>query len=515
MSSTKKPLVLTILDGYGHREEQQDNAILNAKTPVMDRLWQQQPHTLIAASGLDVGLPDGQMGNSEVGHVNLGAGRIVYQDLTRLDKEIKDGDFFTNQTLTAAIDKAVTAGKAVHIMGLLSAGGVHSHEDHILAMVELAAQRGATAIYLHAFLDGRDTPPRSAEPSLKRFTEKFAELGKGRIASIIGRYYAMDRDNRWDRVQLAYDLMTQAKGEFTADNAVAGLQAAYARNENDEFVKPTVIQAAGEADAAMNDGDALIFMNFRADRARQITRAFVNADFDGFKRDKVVNFGDFIMLTEYAADIKVACAYPPASLENTFGEWLMKHDKTQLRISETEKYAHVTFFYNGGVEEPFKGEDRILINSPNVATYDLQPEMSSAELTEKLVAAIASGKYDVIICNYPNGDMVGHTGDYDAAVKAVETLDNCIEQVVAAVKAADGQLLITADHGNAEQMRDPATGQAHTAHTSLPVPLIYVGNKEVKAVEGGKLSDIAPTMLSLMEMEIPQEMTGKPLFIVE
>lgn len=515
MSSTKKPLVLTILDGYGHREEQQDNAILNAKTPVMDRLWQQQPHTLIAASGLDVGLPDGQMGNSEVGHVNLGAGRIVYQDLTRLDKEIKDGDFFTNSTLTAAIDKAVKAGKAVHIMGLLSAGGVHSHEDHILAMVELAAKRGATAIYLHAFLDGRDTPPRSAESSLKRFTEKFAALGKGRIASIIGRYYAMDRDNRWDRVQLAYDLLTQAKGEFTFDNAVAGLQAAYARDENDEFVRPTVIQAAGEADAAMNDGDALIFMNFRADRARQITRSFVNADFDGFKRDKVVNFGDFVMLTEYAADIKVACAYPPASLQNTFGEWLMKHDKTQLRISETEKYAHVTFFYNGGVEEPFKGEDRILINSPKVATYDLQPEMSSAELTEKLVGAIGSGKYDVIICNYPNGDMVGHTGDYDAAVKAVETLDNCIEQVVAAVKAADGQLLITADHGNAEQMRDPATGQAHTAHTSLPVPLIYVGNKGVKAVEGGKLSDIAPTMLSLMEMEIPQEMTGKPLFIVE
>ncbi|WP_145524980.1 2,3-bisphosphoglycerate-independent phosphoglycerate mutase [Yersinia vastinensis] len=515
MSSTKKPLVLTILDGYGHREEQQDNAILNAKTPVMDRLWQQQPHTLIAASGLDVGLPDGQMGNSEVGHVNLGAGRIVYQDLTRLDKEIQDGDFFTNPTLTAAVDKAVKAGKAVHIMGLLSAGGVHSHEDHILAMVELAAKRGATAIYLHAFLDGRDTPPRSAESSLKRFTEKFAELGKGRIASIIGRYYAMDRDNRWDRVQLAYDLLTQAKGEFTADNAVAGLQAAYARDENDEFVRPTVIKAAGEADAAMNDGDALIFMNFRADRARQITRTFVNADFDGFKRDKVVNFGDFVMLTEYAADIKVACAYPPASLENTFGEWLMKHDKTQLRISETEKYAHVTFFYNGGVEEPFKGEDRILVNSPKVATYDLQPEMSSAELTEKLIGAIASGKYDVIICNYPNGDMVGHTGDYDAAVKAVETLDNCIEQVVAAVKAVDGQLLITADHGNAEQMRDPATGQAHTAHTSLPVPLIYVGNKEVKTVEGGKLSDIAPTMLSLMEMEIPQEMTGKPLFIVE
>ncbi|TQI77925.1 phosphoglycerate mutase [Serratia fonticola] len=514
MSSTKKPMVLVILDGYGHREEQQDNAILNARTPVMDQLWQQQPHTLIAASGLDVGLPDGQMGNSEVGHVNLGAGRIVYQDLTRLDKEIKDGDFFTNPTLTAAVDKAVKAGKAVHIMGLMSPGGVHSHEDHILAMVRLAAQRGAKAVYLHAFLDGRDTPPRSAEKSLKRFSDEFATLGAGRIASIVGRYYAMDRDNRWDRVQLAYDLMTQAKGEYTADDAVSALQAAYARDENDEFVKPTVIQAAGEASAEMNDGDALIFMNFRADRARQITRAFVNADFDGFPRSKVVKFCDFVMLTEYAADIQTACAYPPASLANTFGEWLMKHDKTQLRISETEKYAHVTFFYNGGVEEPFQGEERVLINSPKVATYDLQPEMSSAELTEKLLSAINSGKYDAIICNYPNGDMVGHTGIYDAAVKAVETLDHCIAQVVDAVKAVDGQLLITADHGNAEQMRDPLTGQAHTAHTSLPVPLIYVG-KPAKAVEGGKLSDIAPTMLALMGMEIPQEMTGKPLFIVE
>ncbi|PVZ83731.1 2,3-bisphosphoglycerate-independent phosphoglycerate mutase [Serratia sp. S1B] len=514
MSSTKKPMVLVILDGYGYREEQQDNAILNANTPVMDQLWQQQPHTLIAASGLDVGLPDGQMGNSEVGHVNLGAGRIVYQDLTRLDKEIKEGDFFTNPILTRAVDNAVKAGKAVHIMGLMSPGGVHSHEDHILAMVQLAAQRGAKAVYLHAFLDGRDTPPRSAEKTLKRFNDEFTQLGCGRIASIVGRYYAMDRDNRWDRVQLAYDLMTQAKGEYTADNAVSALQAAYARDENDEFVKPTVIQAAGEASAAMNDGDALIFMNFRADRARQITRAFVNADFDGFPRSKVIKFCDFVMLTEYAADIQTASAYPPESLTNTFGEWLMKHNKTQLRISETEKYAHVTFFYNGGVEEPFKGEERLLINSPKVATYDLQPEMSSAELTKELLGAINSGKYDAIICNYPNGDMVGHTGVYEAAVKAVETLDSCIAQVVDAVKAVDGQLLITADHGNAEQMRDPATGQAHTAHTSLPVPLIYVG-KQAKAVEGGKLSDIAPTMLSLMGMEIPQEMSGKPLFIVE
>ncbi|WP_312816724.1 2,3-bisphosphoglycerate-independent phosphoglycerate mutase [Atlantibacter subterraneus] len=515
MSVSKKPMVLMILDGYGYREDKQDNAIFSAKTPVMDSLWAKRPHTLIDASGLEVGLPDRQMGNSEVGHVNLGAGRIVYQDLTRLDVEIKERTFFSNPVLTRAVDTAVAAGKAVHIMGLLSAGGVHSHEDHILAMVELAAERGAEKIYLHAFLDGRDTPPRSAESSLKRFEETFAALGKGRIATIIGRYYAMDRDNRWDRVELAYDLMTLAQGEYQADSAVAALEAAYARDENDEFVKPTVIRAEGQADAAMEDGDALIFMNFRADRARQITRAFVNADFDGFARKKVVKFSNFVMLTEYAANIDTACAYPPSSLVNTFGEWMAKNDKTQLRISETEKYAHVTFFFNGGVEDSFAGEDRILINSPKVATYDLQPEMSSAELTEKLTAAIRSGKYDAIICNYPNGDMVGHTGVFDAAVKAVEALDNCIAQVTEVVESVGGQLLITADHGNAEQMRDPSTGQAHTAHTNLPVPLIYVGEKQVKAVEGGKLSDIAPTMLSLMGMDIPQEMTGKPLFIVE
>ena len=515
MSVTKKPMVLVILDGYGYREDQQDNAILNAKTPVMDALWAKRPHTLVDASGLEVGLPDRQMGNSEVGHVNLGAGRIVYQDLTRLDVEIKERTFFSNPALVGAVDNAVAQGKAVHIMGLLSAGGVHSHEDHILAMVELAAARGAEKIYLHAFLDGRDTPPRSAESSLKRVEEKFAELGRGRVATIIGRYYAMDRDNRWDRVEQAYDLMTQAKGEYQADSAVAGLQAAYARDENDEFVKATTIRAAGQDDSAMQDGDALIFMNFRADRAREITRAFVNADFDGFARKKAVKLGKFVMLTQYAADITASCAYPPASLANTFGEWMAKNDKTQLRISETEKYAHVTFFFNGGVEEPFSGEDRILINSPKVATYDLQPEMSSAELTEKLVAAIKGGKYDTIICNYPNGDMVGHTGVFEAAVAAVETLDKCIAQVADAVESTGGQLLITADHGNAEQMRDPATGQAHTAHTNLPVPLIYVGGKSVKAVSGGKLSDIAPTMLSLMGMEIPQEMTGRPLFIVE
>ena len=515
MSVSKKPMVLVILDGYGYREEQQDNAIFSAKTPVMDALWAKRPHTLIHASGLEVGLPDGQMGNSEVGHVNLGAGRIVYQDLTRLDVEIKERTFFANPVLSGAVDKAVAAGKAVHIMGLLSAGGVHSHEDHIMAMVELAAERGAEKIYLHAFLDGRDTPPRSAKGSLQKFEEKFAALGKGRVASIIGRYYAMDRDNRWDRVEQAYNLLVEAKGEFQTDTAVAALEAAFARDENDEFVKATVIRAAGQADAATTARVALHRGPVRADRAREITRAFVNADFDGFARRKEVKLGDFIMLTEYAADIKAPCAYPPASLENTFGEWMAKHDKTQLRISETEKYAHVTFFFNGGVEEPFKGEDRILINSPKVATYDLQPEMSSAELTEKLVAAIESGKYDTIICNYPNGDMVGHTGVMEAAVKAVEALDHCLSEVTQAIEKVGGQMLVTADHGNAEQMRDPATGQAHTAHTSLPVPLIYVGDKNLKAVEGGKLSDLAPTMLTLMGMEIPQQMTGKPLFIVE
>ena len=514
MTTTPKPLVLIILDGFGHSESHEYNAVYSAKKPVLDRLCASMPNGLISGSGMDVGLPDGQMGNSEVGHMNLGAGRVVYQDFTRVTKSIRDGEFFENPTICAAVDKAVAAGKAVHILGLLSDGGVHSHQDHLIAMAELAFKRGAEKIYLHAFLDGRDTPPRSAESSLKKFEEKFAALGKGRVASIIGRYYAMDRDNRWDRVEKAYDLLTLAQGEFQADTAVAGLQAAYARDENDEFVKATVIRAEGQPDAAMEDGDALIFMNFRADRAREITRAFVNADFDGFARKKVVNV-DFVMLTEYAADIKTAVAYPPASLVNTFGEWMAKNDKTQLRISETEKYAHVTFFFNGGVEESFKGEDRILINSPKVATYDLQPEMSSAELTEKLVAAIKSGKYDTIICNYPNGDMVGHTGVMEAAVKAVEALDHCVEEVAKAVESVGGQLLITADHGNAEQMRDPATGQAHTAHTNLPVPLIYVGDKNVKAVEGGKLSDIAPTMLSLMGMEIPQEMTGKPLFIVE
>ncbi|MDC0612162.1 2,3-bisphosphoglycerate-independent phosphoglycerate mutase [Vibrio sp.] len=508
--SAKKPMALVILDGWGYREDDSSNAINNANTPVLDGLVAHNPNTLISASGLDVGLPDGQMGNSEVGHTNIGAGRVVYQDLTRITKAIADGEFQENPTITNAMDKAISAGKAVHIMGLMSPGGVHSHEDHIYAAVELAAARGAEKIYLHCFLDGRDTPPRSAEGSLQRFTELFEKLGKGRIATLVGRYYAMDRDNNWERVQEAYDVITQAKGAYTYSSAVEGLNAAYARDENDEFVKATVLQAEGQESSAVQDGDVVLFMNYRADRAREITRTFV-PDFSGFERAAFPAV-EFIMLTQYAADIPLSCAYPPASLENTYGEWLAKAGKTQLRISETEKYAHVTFFFNGGVETEFDGEDRQIVASPKVATYDLQPEMSSEELTDKLVAAIESGKYDAIICNYPNGDMVGHTGVYDAAVKACEAVDHCIGRVVEAIKKVDGQLLITADHGNAEMMVNPETGGTHTAHTNLPVPLIYVGSKDLALKEGGKLSDLAPTMLALTDMEIPSEMSGNVLF---
>jgi 2,3-bisphosphoglycerate-independent phosphoglycerate mutase len=373
----------------------------------------------------------------------------------------------------------------------------------------MAAERGAEKIYLHCFLDGRDTPPRSAQGSLERFDALFAELGKGRVASLVGRYYAMDRDNNWDRVEKAYALLTEEKADFTFDSAVEALEAAYGREENDEFVKPTAIKAEGQESAAIVDGDAVIFMNYRADRARQITRSFLPA-FDGFQRNAFPAI-EFVMLTQYAADIPLSIAFPPASLENTYGEWLSKQGKTQLRISETEKYAHVTFFFNGGVETEFDGEERSLVASPKVATYDLQPEMSSEELTDKMVAAIKSGKFDAIICNYPNPDMVGHTGVYEAAVKAIEAVDECVGKVVDAINEVGGQMLLTADHGNAEMMVDPATGGTHTAHTNLPVPLVYVGDKEIEFVEDGKLSDLAPTMLSLTDMAIPAEMTGKVL----
>ncbi|GAB2990887.1 2,3-bisphosphoglycerate-independent phosphoglycerate mutase [Psychrosphaera aestuarii] len=508
--SDKKPFVLCILDGWGHREETSNNAIAHANTPVLDKLWKDCPSTLISGSGMDVGLPDGQMGNSEVGHVNLGAGRIVYQDFTRISKAINDGDFFNNPTLVQSVDSAIEKNGAVHIMGLLSPGGVHSHEDHILAMIKLAEQRGATKVYVHAFLDGRDTPPRSAKNSLEMLETHFAETQSGKVASLIGRYYAMDRDNRWDRVETAYNMLTLGKSDYTANSAVEGLDKAYSRDENDEFVKSTII---GEA-AKVEDNDSLIFMNFRADRAREITRSFVETEFSGFTRQIVPKLSKFVMLTEYAADIDTVVAFPPAALDNVLGEWLEKHNKTQLRISETEKYAHVTFFFSGGREALFEGEKRELIPSPQVATYDLQPEMNSELLTDKLVEAIKSKEYDFIVVNYPNGDMVGHTGVFEAAVKACEAVDHCVGRVVEALREVGGECLITADHGNAEQMSDVNTGQAHTAHTSEPVPFIYVG-REATPVTDGKLSDVAPTILNLIGMPQPAEMTGKPLMMVK
>jgi 2,3-bisphosphoglycerate-independent phosphoglycerate mutase len=511
MSRVKKPFVLLILDGWGYREAQENNAIALANTPVMDRLWQQYPHSLISGSGLDVGLPDGQMGNSEVGHVNLGSGRVVYQDFTRVTKAIADGEFVQNPVLCQAVEQAVATGNAVHVMGLLSPGGVHSHEDHLVAMLELAAARGAQKIYLHAFLDGRDTPPRSAAPSLAKIDATFAKLGVGQIASLSGRYFAMDRDKRWDRVEQAYDLLVDGAASYHYHDAQTALSAAYERGENDEFVKASAVLDSHGQPIKMHDGDALIFMNFRADRARQFSYAFTQADFQGFARKRQVKLCSFVSLTEYASDIQSNIAFPTTSLDNVLGEWLAKHQKTQLRISETEKYAHVTFFFSGGREALFEGEQRILVPSPDVATYDLQPEMNAPLLTDKLVEAIHSGEYDVIICNYPNGDMVGHTGVLSAAIKAVEAVDHAIGRVIEALAAVGGECMITADHGNAEQMLDPESGQAHTAHTSDPVPLIYVG-RPATAVDGGILSDIAPTILSLMAMPIPTEMTGKPLF---
>ncbi|MBI42884.1 2,3-bisphosphoglycerate-independent phosphoglycerate mutase [Marinobacter lutaoensis] len=511
MTATRKPTALIILDGWGHRDPAEDNAISRARTPFWDQLWAQQPKTLINTSGMFVGLPQGQMGNSEVGHMNLGAGRVVYQSLTRIDKDIEDGNFQHNEVLCAAIDKAVGSGRAVHLMGLLSPGGVHSHEDHILAAAELAASRGAKAVYIHAFLDGRDMPPRSARPSLEKAAAKLKSLGVGRIATLVGRYYAMDRDNRWDRIEAAYNAMVLGEAEFTAADPLEALDQAYERGENDEFVKPTLIRANGEPDGLIHDGDTVLFMNFRADRAREMTRAFVEKSLEGFARRKVPELAEFVMLTEYAADIQAACAYPPEQLTNGLGEYVSKLGKTQLRIAETEKYAHVTFFFNGGLETPFEGEDRILVPSPKVATYDLKPEMSAPEVTDKLVEAIRSGKYDLLICNYANGDMVGHTGKLEAAIKAAECLDLCLKRVVEALDEMGGEALITADHGNCEQMTDPNSGQVHTAHTVGPVPLVYTGPRQVRLKDGGSLSDVAPSLLTLMGLEQPGEMTGHSL----
>ena len=511
MTNPKKPLVLLVLDGFGHSENTEHNAIHSAQSPVWDQLWAQQPKTLIHTSGLAVGLPDGQMGNSEVGHMTLGAGRVVYQNFTRINKAIEDRSFFDNAVYAAAIDKASANGKAVHILGLLSPGGVHSHDDHIIAAAEMAAQRGATEVYVHAFLDGRDTPPRSAEASIVRTDAKLRELGVGRIASLCGRFFAMDRDSRWDRVQSAYDMLTLGQSDFDAHTALEGLQAAYARDENDEFVQTTVIAAEDEAVATINDGDALLFMNFRPDRAREITRAFVDAEFDGFDRELRPELAAFVMTTEYDATIDAPCAFPPATMVNSLGEYLAKQGKTQLRIAETEKYAHVTFFFSGGREALYDGEERILVPSPKVATYDLQPEMSAPEVTEKLVAAIGSGQFDAIVCNYANCDQVGHSGVFEAAVQAVEAVDGCLAQILDAVTAAAGEILITADHGNVEEMFDAASGQVSTQHSTLPVPFVYAGPRQVSLADGGSLADVAPTMLALLGLEQPAEMTGKSL----
>jgi 2,3-bisphosphoglycerate-independent phosphoglycerate mutase len=508
--TNKKTALLLILDGWGHREETASNAIHAANSPNWDKLWREQPHTLITTSGKSVGLPTGQMGNSEVGHMNLGAGRVVYQSLTRIDKAIEDGSFFTNPVLRSGIRRAMDSETAIHIIGLLSCGGIHSHENQINAMVEMAIARDARQIFVHAFLDGRDTAPRSALVSLQKTDDLLRKSGRGRIASFCGRFFAMDRDNRWDRVQPAYDLLTQGKAPFSYTNVKDALAAAYERGEDDEFVQATSITDA-DSISAIADGDVVYFMNFRADRAREISRAFVDDQFTGFSREVRPMLGDFITLTQYAGDIEAAVAYPPMALENVLGEYLANTGRTQLRIAETEKYAHVTFFFNGGREQPFTNEDRELIPSPQVKTYDLKPEMSAFELTEKLVEAINSGKYDVIICNYANGDMVGHTGDFAAAVKAVEAVDKCLKPICDAILATNGELLITADHGNVEQMLDLTTNQPLTSHTAGPVPLVYVGKSGYQFTQDGSLCDIAPTLLTLLGAEVPVEMTGQIL----
>jgi 2,3-bisphosphoglycerate-independent phosphoglycerate mutase len=517
MKLPHRPYLLIILDGWGYSEDPQGNAIMAANTPNWDRLWTNYPHTLVSGSGLDVGLPCGQMGNSEVGHLNMGAGRLVPQDLVRINMAIDDGTFFTNPVLHDAVERAVATEHAIHILGLLSPGGVHSQQAHLEAMIRLAAKQGAKKIYLHAFLDGRDVAPKSALASIEKMEQLFSELGVGQIATLCGRYYAMDRDQRWERVQLAYDLLTQGIAERQCNTAVEGLAAAYAAGETDEFVKPTVIlndkgdRQVAPTRIAINDGDSVIFMNFRSDRARQLTHAFLDENFSGFVRAKVPKLAEFVTLTEYAANIKAPIAFGPQSLHNVFGEYISSLGLTQLRIAETEKYAHVTFFFNGGREQPFSGEERILVPSQKVATYDLLPEMSAPLLTEKLVEAIQANKYDVIICNYANADMVGHSGNMPAAIQAIECIDSCLGKVVAALQNIGGECLITADHGNAERMFDPVTHQPHTAHTSNPVPLLYVGRPAQFKDQHATLTDVIPTLLDIMGLPKPVEMTGHDL----
>lgn len=508
------PVLLIILDGFGYREDPENNAILAAHKPNWDKLWHEYPHTLIDASEKHVGLPSSQMGNSEVGHLNIGAGRVIYQELSRVDVEIENGSFKDNPALFAAVNLAKHNNSTLHIMGLLSPGGVHSHENHIFAMLDVAAKYGLKKINLHIFLDGRDTPPKSAAVSLQRLQDKCAALGVGRIANIIGRFYAMDRDNRWERVQAAYELLTQGQTEFTAHDALSGLEQAYARGETDEFVQATAIAAPGEQVATMQDDDVVVFMNFRADRAREITRALTESTFAGFKRNYLPRLASFVTLSRYGDDFDLPCAYTQEPIHNGFGEYISGLGLQQLRIAETEKYAHVTYFFNGGREQPYPGEERILVPSPKVATYDLKPEMSAFDVTDKLEAAILSEKYQAIICNYANGDMVGHSGNLAAAAKAIEALDICIGRVVRTMQSIGGEIIITADHGNAEQMFDPATQQAHTAHTLNPVPFLYIGRK-AQLQDGGALRDLAPSLLTMMGLPQPVEMTGHSLIKLE
>jgi len=508
--STIKPVLLIILDGFGCRHPDSFNAIACAHKPNWDRMWKENPHTLIQASEAAVGLPAGQMGNSEVGHLNIGAGRVVYQEFTRIDRAIHNGNFFINLALKDTVAEVKQRGAALHILGLLSDGGVHSHEKHIHAMLELALKEGLDKVYVHAFLDGRDTPPKSADIYLRRLQEKIDALGAGRIASIIGRYYAMDRDRRWQREKAAYDLLTLGRGEFPAKDAVEGLYMAYSRGETDEFVKATAIVPAGQEAVRMQDGDAIVFMNFRSDRARQLTRTFIEPDFNEFEREVKPQLSRYCTLTSYSDDFDVEVAFPPERIRNGFGEYIANQGLHQLRIAETEKYPHVTYFFNGGDETVYPGEERVLVNSPDVATYDLKPEMSAYEVTDKLVEAIQSRKFDAIICNFANSDMVGHTGMFEAAKRAVEVVDECIGRAVEAMQSIGGEVLITADHGNAENMLDTSNGQPHTAHTTNLVPFLYIGRR-AHISEKGALEDVAPTLLRMMGLPQPMEMTGHPL----
>ncbi|PLY01713.1 MAG: 2,3-bisphosphoglycerate-independent phosphoglycerate mutase [Desulfuromonas sp.] len=510
MSQSSRPVVLMILDGWGLRDDCSDNAVCQARTPNLDALFKECASTRIGASGMDVGLPDGQMGNSEVGHLNLGAGRIVYQDLTRISKSIADGDFYSNPALCEAVRSAKQNGTALHLMGLLSDGGVHSHNTHLYALLELARREGLDKVYVHALLDGRDTPPRSGVDYLAQLEDEMERIGVGQIATVIGRYYAMDRDNRWERVERAYRAMTVGEGIGVASSAEA-IAGAYAADQGDEFVEPRVIKGAGAPLATVADGDALIFFNFRADRAREITRAFTESVFSGFERATVPDLSVYVCLTEYDASFPLPVAFPQEKLERILGEEVANAGLRQLRIAETEKYAHVTFFFNGGVEEPFAGEDRVLIDSPrDVATYDLKPAMSALEVTDEIEVRIASGVYDLIVLNFANPDMVGHTGILPAAVQAMETVDGCVGRVVEALRAAGGVALITADHGNCEEMLG-SNGQPHTAHTSNLVPLIYVGPGEPPQLRSGILADLAPTILTLLGLETPPQMSGNNL----